>query len=213
MGGGIPSDYDLFYTMDSVTGTTLEDETGNYDGTIVNGATQVSGHIGQALNFDGSNDYVNSTYKTNGGSYSIACWVYRDTRTTQDAIYTETDTTTNSYGAYMVMRVDLDEVLVGHFKNAAGFDSQSVSIPLAEWFHIVFVRINNVSHEVFINGASVGSVSCADITNTSTFTGKLGGNPDYNQPALRPLDGKIDQFRIYDYALSESEILAIYNEA
>ncbi|NAW33253.1 LamG domain-containing protein [Halomonas alimentaria] len=47
----------LHYTMNSITGSSLADETGSYDGTI-SGAMQVAGRFGNALAFDGENDYV-----------------------------------------------------------------------------------------------------------------------------------------------------------
>jgi hypothetical protein len=50
----------VFYTMDNVSGSTLVDEQGNLNGAIT-GATQVSGHIGQALDFTGTSTEVQST--------------------------------------------------------------------------------------------------------------------------------------------------------
>jgi len=59
-GGGhkIPTDgLVAWYSMDNVSGTTLFDQLGGYDGTI-SGATQVPGVIGDALQFDGVDDMV-----------------------------------------------------------------------------------------------------------------------------------------------------------
>lgn len=54
---GIPSDFIAHYTMDNISGSTLVDEAGNYDGTIT-GAVTATGNDGDALYFDGTNDYV-----------------------------------------------------------------------------------------------------------------------------------------------------------
>ena len=57
-GGGIPTDgLFVWYTMDNISGNTLVDEMGNYNGTI-DGATSVLSEAGPALSFDGVNDSV-----------------------------------------------------------------------------------------------------------------------------------------------------------
>ena len=50
----------IYYTMDSVTGSTLNDEEGNLNGSIT-GATQVDGRIGKALDFSGTSTEVKCT--------------------------------------------------------------------------------------------------------------------------------------------------------
>src|SRR3989338_1965645 len=48
-----------YWTFDEGAGTTANDSSGNNNtGTLTNGPTWTTGKIGQALNFDGSDDYV-----------------------------------------------------------------------------------------------------------------------------------------------------------
>src|SRR3989338_5343069 len=48
-----------YWTFDEGAGTTANDSSGNNNtGTLTNGPTWTTGKIGQALNFDGVNDYV-----------------------------------------------------------------------------------------------------------------------------------------------------------
>lgn len=58
-GGGIPTDGLVrHYTGDNVSGTTLIDETGGGNATLVNGPTVVAGYNGNAIQYDGTNDYA-----------------------------------------------------------------------------------------------------------------------------------------------------------
>lgn len=218
MGGAIPSDYDLFYTMDDVSGSTVYDETGTYDGTITGTVDFVAGRIGDAAEFDGTNaEYISTGYKTNGGDYTISCWVNFDDFDEHMAIYAEANAVASSFGTLFWLISSFPGVVqFGHFKSVSGdYDAvaaATITLSANTDYHICAVRKNNSYHKIYINGVEDATGSCADVTTTSTFTGTIGDNPDYTGSGTRRVDGWVDQFRIYNYALSQSEINALYNE-
>lgn len=76
----------------SVIGTTsLDRSTSKYNGSLSGGPTVTSGQIGQALNFDGSDDFMSlgsSDYLNVNATadMTISGWFFRDTFTTDDVI-------------------------------------------------------------------------------------------------------------------------------
>lgn len=217
----IPKDYVLSYRGANISGTTAIDDAGNYDGTLVNGVTTRTGPDGvnNAFSFDGTNDYINTGYKTNGGDYTISAWIYHDTNNTQDAVYAEVNASNNSYGAYLNT---LDGIIYAGHYNGLGSSPGNNNVIIEEpspgtgvWYHIALVRKNNDVNELYVDGLLVGTESTGNNTTASSFTGKIGGNPDYTGGGggtLRAFDGGIDLFRIYDRALSAGEIGRLANE-
>lgn len=75
----IAGDALFYYLMDAITGTTITDDLGLNDATIVNGASQVTfGSTGYALQFNGTNQMVALPHvKTAGSTYpqlTVGCW-------------------------------------------------------------------------------------------------------------------------------------------
>ncbi len=83
---------------------------------------------------------------------------------------------------------------------------------LNTWYQIVYVFTNIATNtlETFVNGSSIGSVghSLASLLNTTTnlYIGSYNGG-EYNQW----FDGKIGITRLYNKALTASEVLNNYN--
>ena len=82
------------------------------------------------------------------------------------------------------------------------------------WNHLVytFTGIGYTNMKVYVNGVEVsyasGSGTGSPILNNDEFY--LGA---FNSVGLDAFDGLIDDVRIYDYALTATEILNLYNEA
>jgi hypothetical protein len=93
------------------------------------------------------------------------------------------------------------------FTTNAGSIIPIADIPMNEWFHIVGTR-NSINTQIYLNGNKKGDASA--------------GNPNINNPdqilimgaqstsLAKPYRGKLDDVLIYDYALSDEEILELY---
>ncbi len=91
-------------------------------------------------------------------------------------------------------------------------NSTNYTVSLNTWYQIVYVFTNVAANtfQTFVNGSSIGSVnhSLASILNTSTnlYIGSYNGG-EYSQW----FDGKIGITRLYNRALTASEVLNNYN--
>jgi len=192
--------------------TDATDSYGSYDGTV-SGTVVFTGNV--AI-FDGASSYIDTTYKTSNASntYTISIWVSRNSINTQDAIYTETNSTDNSSGTYIVFG-DSGTISAGHFKNQSGdYDNVGGSLTVTtDLTHIVFTRENGVEHKLYIDGILYNTVSCSNVSNASTYTGRIGGHPTYSSnPNLRAFDGSISNFRIYSDVKDQAFIDELYLE-
>ncbi|MGB8216492.1 MAG: LamG-like jellyroll fold domain-containing protein [Candidatus Methanoperedens sp.] len=180
-----------------------EDSSGNgNNGTIV-GAKFVQGISGQALSFDGVDDYVSvpdSTSLDISGSLTVSFWV-------------KTTTTDNDRGllskwgggsGYILYDVSNKAMFV--IDSSATFTITTSNINNGEWHHIVGVY-NNSKAIIYFDGVKQGEVAKPVITtnNLPLEIGRYGQNNRY------AFNGAIDEVRIYNRALNASEIQALYN--
>src|SRR3990167_283101 len=72
-----------YWNFDEGSGATVADSSGNGNtGTLTNGPTWTTGKIGQALSFDGSNDYVDAGTGSSlnlASSLTVSAWIKPDT--------------------------------------------------------------------------------------------------------------------------------------
>jgi len=163
---------------------------GNYDGTIQNNISYIPAFGRWCLSFPGGeNDHVDTSYKTNGGSYSLSALVYPE-------IFAAFHNYSFTFGHYKHISNDFDAAVT------------EAIYKLNAWYHVVFVRNNADSHKIYVNGELVKSESCDDVTDTSTNSLRIGN--DYYSGAIRNFIGKIDQVRIFNRALSSFEVYKLY---
>jgi hydrogenase maturation factor HypE len=80
------------------------------------------------------------------------------------------------------------------------------SLPLNAWSHLA-VTFDNATLRIFVNGVQVGTRAVAGPLLTSTGTLRIGGNSIWGEYFA----GVIDEVRIYNRALTTTEIQADMN--
>lgn len=80
-------------------------------------------------------------------------------------------------------------------------DSYNGSFDLNTWYHFTMV-INGTTKQHYINGSLVGTATLSDSMVTTDYTVMCGGTADSGTP----VDMDINDFRVYDNALSPKEI-------
>lgn len=85
---------------------------------------------------------------------------------------------------------------------------ETAALPLNQWVHVA-VTLGDNSAKLYVNGVEAASASDFTIK-PSDFKPAVNyiGKSQFNDPLL---NGMIDEFRIYNYALSSEEIEAVYN--
>jgi len=212
-----------------MSGATAYDRSGQgNNGTLTNGPALDGGKVGQALNFDGVDDYVNVGDKSSlefGGTsaqYTISAWVKLDTAPIASwyfAIASKYKDTSNQIEYLFSIYDTTAQVLLYADDTGAGTVIQqrvtNSGISIGQWHHIV--ATHNVSTDVmriYVDGVEppatdVGGPITGIFTGTAKFSigavEAIGGAPGMF------FDGLIDEVRIYDRVLTPDEIKRLYN--
>ena len=195
-----------YWRFDEGNGTTVADATANgLNGTLEAGAAWVTdGVSGSALMFDGKTSFVNipANPKTDLDALTMSVWV-----------------NARKMGGVMCFSSGsnwADQRAVIHFCKSKGGPRFTVSngskfrtcasvqvMPLNQWVHLAVTYSDGLMH-IYQNGVQVAGPRKADFRlNTNVVPLKIG-----RTEGLRPnfFDGKIDEVRLYNRALSADEI-------
>jgi len=202
------------------------DRSGNKNtGTLTNMSTSTSpaiGKFGQAFRFDGVNDYVDITGNPSSlqitSNLTISAWVKARSFPNGDDNYIVTKTSGIGEVAYK-LGATIDNA-VEQFSIAVSVDGTSLArrytsttIKADQYYHVVGVYdASSQTLNIYINGALnngtlAGAAVPASIFNSSgdVLLGKYEADPSRN------FNGLIDDVRIYNRALSATEIRQLYN--
>jgi PKD repeat protein len=196
------------YSFNDGAGSTLTDASGaGNHGTISGAQWTNAGRYGKALVFDGVNDWVtisdsSSLDLTTG--MTLEAWIYpialnggstngwrsvilkQQSSQLAYALYANSDN--NRPSGYVYTSSDL-----GVFGNA--------QLPLNTWKHLATTYDGSVQR-LYVNGSQVGSRSIGGSIKTSGGPLRLGGNSIWGEY----FNGRIDEVRVYNKALTASQI-------
>jgi len=185
-----------------------KDSSGNGNDGTVYGAAFVGGISGNALRFDGNNDYINipdSPSLNIIGSMTIEAWIqFKEGNMIQSIISKSSIPQTNSF---VFPRFDKTNQLTFWLNNGSSWQTLYVGnvIPYMEWHHVAGTYDGSYM-KIYVDGTLAGTlpVSGAITTNTNPLTiGYQPGTPEY-------FSGIIDEVRIYNRDLTEDEIKTSY---
>jgi autotransporter-associated beta strand protein len=209
-----------YYRFNEAGGTTASEASGlSPAATLVNGASfTASGKFGNGVSLNGSSQYVALTNGliTGLGDATISAWVYLNTLTTWARVFdfgVDTD-------KYMFLSVHNGSGMRFAITKFTGNGEQGINGPalsVGAWHHVaVTLKADNAGSAVgtlYLNGAPVASNSA--MTFTPDMIGRLvNATNNYIGRSQWPgdpyLNGRVDDFRIYNGALSAAEIAALY---
>jgi hypothetical protein len=206
-----PSGLVASYGFDEARGTTIADKSGKGNtGTVVGPLWTASGKQGSALTYDGSNDYVTipdaaSLDLTTG--MTVEAWV-RPTaggRAWRQAVLKETSGGL-AYGLYAFDDAGLPD---GYLSTGSEFGVPGPSaLPLNAWSHIA-TTYDGTALRLYVNGKLAGQRSLTGSMTTSSRPLKIGGNAVWGEF----FKGQIDSVKVYDRALSGTELETDMNAA
>ncbi len=196
-----------------------KDSSGNeHDGVEYGGVTYTSGIIGQAANFDGINDTIKlSTLngfveigKNNPFSYSLFLKA-------SNLINNRTGNLINQEQFFEIAIAgnigDNDEAIYKNDLEYAGYKdwdwySSNYNVILDKWLHLVIIYNGGNKFKSYVNGilTSVDLVGDDSGSQINKFT--CIASRSYCSSAF--FHGSLDELRIYNRALSEDEIKALY---
>jgi len=207
-----------WWTFDEAEGTVVRDSSGHgYDGTVTN-AQWVNGLLGSALNFNavGHVDAPAQAWSTISRQLTVAFWSYGDPAIQPQANFT--------FGAFSNVSDNNARVASCHAPWSDGtvywdtsgdpgatFNPNRISKTATaseyegEWRHWAFVKnVDTGVQSIYLNGALWHSATgMTKVIPGNTVTGfSIGDRPAHDSP----YGGLIDDFRLYNRALTLNEI-------
>lgn len=213
-----------YWTLDENAGTKAQDYSGKGNaGTLTNGPTWTKGRNGNAISFDGSNDFITMGDPADGsldfgtGDFSVAYWINVNGTLNVSNEYGVIGKNSTFQGVpgwqselstYGCATATFG--IISLITNQATFGTTTVSTAVCmdknRWYHYVYTRVGTTEN-AYINGALVGTKTTAENANTvsnanSLIVGDNSWSP--NMPAI------VDDIRLYNRALSATEIATLY---
>jgi hypothetical protein len=196
------------------------DSQGSNHGTLQNGTTFTAGKVGQAFSFDGIDDVVSITDNPTlnpSGSLTIEAWVNPNSNVTFSIpiISKFNDLGGNTNTAYALTLEGGNQVRFAVVGNNGVFaDRQSsAAIPLNTYTHVAGVfDAQAQTLRLFVNGVQSGTTQTTNFNTLRVSSAPLLiGAGDFGGGSRRFFNGQIDEASIYNRALSDTEIQAIFN--
>ena len=205
-----------YWNMDSAdidwsTNTILDHSGTGNKGTLTGltfAASSIAGRIGEALKFESAGTYINIPYSQTltssiTNSLTYAAWVRVDSAPVNwEPIISNSGQGLQIYksGLLLFKPGGTTKQLVAYTPGNSPTNS------VGTWFHLA-ATFDGERNTIYINGA----VTCSSCTATTTGTAgnvgayKIAGGTTY------PFVGALDEVRVYNRALSVSEIQTLYN--
>jgi hypothetical protein len=197
------------------TATTAADSSGNgHDGTLTNGPAWTTGRIDGGLSFDGNNDEVTLGDWFGYQTFTISMWLKPGSSQNDNA--TIIDNNGNSVKSWIFKQdaTNTNKYLFTSSNGTLGQDCtvNDINLTADTWQLVTIVKDEN-SVKVYLNDSSVAFSSddkCKNqvmYDNTSLLKfGSWGGGGGRNWK------GVMDHVKVFDYALTESDVKVQYDE-
>jgi hypothetical protein len=205
--------------MNWSTNRVVDASGGNNNALLTNMSTTTTpmiGKVGQALNFDGSNDFIDVGSPTNLddlGSMSVCAWIFPERMPIgYSGIASKSSGSTNGWQFYLYDSGGAPPSL-GFFNTDGDAVERVNAVPLRSWQHVCGTWDGNAGlagRKLYLNGIEMGSTVLNDYgsgASDSSYNLEIGtlGSASYLFP------GGIDDVRVYDRELTAAEVRRIFN--
>jgi hypothetical protein len=227
-----------WWKLNSINGTTVTDTNGSNNGTTsgsiettdvktsdlnipVNGVSTTlpntalqqsdlqfdSPYSNYSLNFDGNGDYIEasgSNLPTGNSSFTASCWFKRNGTQANYAGILSWGTASQRENVYINFAPNGTSLKFGFYSDdlaSSGYYATSNNV----WYNVVLTYNGSVA-KMYINGSLQASHTLGgalNISNSNPLT--IGKTNTYH------FNGEIDETSIFNYSLSEAQVLEVYN--
>jgi hypothetical protein len=209
----LPSEARALLPLNASSGTSAADTSGfGQHGTLNGGASWGAGRTsGNALTLDGTSGYVAlpAGILSDLSDFTISLWVYWATQTTNARVF---DFGSSDIAYMGLIPKDSSGAMRFMISGTTWYGDQSVvsssALPTSRWVHVA-VTLSGTTGTLYVDGAAVAT------NNAITFAPFQMGNTSQNwlgrsQYSADPhFNGRMQDLRIYDGALTASEIAAL----
>ena len=192
-------------SQDSLKGSLLADKTPyENDGTIYGATftTDRKGKANSAMSFDGVGDYINlGNFDLTGGQRSISVWINSKN---MPSSLSDRRFFSGNYFDIKFTKGNLESLVYDNSFKVLSCPASGLSSGI--WYHIV-ITISSNNLRMYINGILVDENNVFILT-SHPYNLNIGANYSGTDKFF---NGSIDDVRIYNRALSETEIKTLYN--
>lgn len=198
--------------LDETDGTTAQDSSGSSHGTLVGGAGWAAGNLNNAVHLDGTDDHATlpTGVVSSLDNFTISCWLNLDTISTWSRIFDFGTGTTNYM--FLTPRHTKTGGTLRFTIRTPGTTEQTITGPApltaGAWTHVAVTRAGTMGR-LFVNGRLVGSNPNMTLKPSDlgvTTVNRIGRSQFGSDPFL---DGRIDEFQIFDRELSYWDIATL----
>jgi hypothetical protein len=214
------------------------DVSGNNNHGLVNGAiltTDRFGNQNSAYQFDGIDDFIEVlpiSDVTSVSDFTLIVWIKPDEWDEQPGVnannldrqyifdgHSYSSTTTNNFyreGVYTAINLDYqynEKIMCGFWENNNSYPVYS-NINLTDNWHFIAYSKNGNTVKQYFDGILINSYSAIDTEmdmQHNWYIGTFSGNNPYYDDFNYNFHGKIDDIKIFNCSLSDSEIEELYN--
>jgi hypothetical protein len=204
-----------YWQLNETSGTKVIDSTGIYNGTISgNPVWSTAGKFGGCLDFDGNYDYVNlgNKFDFSSSNFTISFWFKKEgahdlpQSGTSGVFISKYNVSGRQWYICQTIDGNIDFVTF-HSDNSLGGDGvrSTTTYGKNEWVYVTAIRNGN-TNLLYINGTLNNTCSNSGIVSGISTGVRIGimGDSRYS------FNGKIDDMKIYNYALSSNEVATLY---
>lgn len=203
-----------YWHLDEGTGSSTYDATGNsFDGSISGNLVWLSSgscKAGQCLSFDNTDDYIDVQNFKLGDTHTVTFWFYlppgdggwdqilavkSDSTDRAPGIWTHTNYPQRIHWKYNPGNLGPDNI--GPGGEGTDFDTNT-------WYFIAGAK-DGAEFRFYVNGSFVASTTVPSPMTEGSYL-------RFGLTSYAPRSMRIDEVKMYNYALTDDEILEIYNE-
>jgi len=191
------------------------DQLGNYNGTATNVNFNTEGKFGFAGAFNGSSSRIGLGTNTFNSltNLTFSCWVnLNNAPSSYEYLFDGWDYQSGSSRGFGVRINSSGNVqAISGFSNSTSTNTSSATVSYGNWTHIaVSITQSNTTFSINGNTESPQSNNGFDFHTGTTYN--LGAFIYTGSVYEYFLDGKLDQIRIYDSAISAADVTTLYKE-
>lgn len=200
----------VHYEMDETSGTVAANENGTdgaYQATVVTATKLATPTSGTAVTFDGSADFISNTLTMSLSDWTISVWVDSDDNTKSQYICDMEDTHSCAVicgfqsGYYNIFGAT-------NYPTGNSDDTRMAMSATGTADHVAYVKTGSTI-KGYLNG--VFQLSVLITSGTWTTSSKEVRVGKYHGTSTTLFDGKLDEFMIYDSALTADEVYLLYS--
>lgn len=207
-----------YWSFEDATGTKATDFSGNgKTGTLLPSTstpTWANGKRGKALSFDGTNDRVSSAQVVTSFPLSIAAWINPErmgASTYGNAIFYQGTGSADGGLSFTIINWFGSDTLFYGNGSGSTISLESDIITTNVWQHVAITVNASGTLNFYVNGNFISTATNVDFAATPpTQNSYLGAYYDFSD-SQRFFQGKMDEVRVYNRALSATEVTALYN--